>query len=89
LTSERSGPFDEMDEITVQSDGELCGWASARAHTRAGDPVAIASYLGRGECSERPMATFADRFEDRNEAEYDALREAAEVGVSRCSGVAD
>ena len=27
---------------------EICGWTLARAHARSGDPMAIASYLGRG-----------------------------------------
>ena len=27
---------------------EVCGWSLAHTHARSGDPVATASYLGRG-----------------------------------------
>jgi Uncharacterized protein conserved in bacteria (DUF2252) len=26
---------------------DLCGWVSARAHARSGDPTALAGYLGK------------------------------------------
>ena len=33
--------------------GDLCGWALARAHARAGDPVEIAAYLGASDSFDR------------------------------------
>jgi uncharacterized protein (DUF2252 family) len=60
--------------------GRLCGWTLARAHARAGDRIAIAGYLGRGDNFDRAVAAFADRYADRNEADYQALRRAVAAG---------
>ncbi len=60
--------------------GRLCGWTLARAHARAGDRIAISGYLGRGEAFDRAIAEFAERYADRNAADFTALREAAAKG---------
>jgi Uncharacterized protein conserved in bacteria (DUF2252) len=59
---------------------DLCGWTLARAHARSGDPVAIASYLGRGSAFDHALATFAEAYADQNERDYDALAGAAASG---------
>jgi uncharacterized protein (DUF2252 family) len=61
----------------------LCGMELARAHARAGDGVAIASYLGNGDTFERAMAVFAESYADQNESDYAALKTAVEVGRVR------
>ena len=43
-------------------------------------PIAIASYLGRGEAFDRAIATFAEAYADQNERDYDALAAAAASG---------
>jgi uncharacterized protein (DUF2252 family) len=58
----------------------LCGSELARAHARAGDGIAIASYLGSGDTFDRAMATFAEVYADQNERDYAALKTAVEVG---------
>ncbi|HEX4188847.1 MAG TPA: DUF2252 domain-containing protein [Solirubrobacteraceae bacterium] len=73
-------PVDVMDPEGLRSYGELCGWALARAHARAGDAVAISAYLGSGRSFDRAMALFAGRYADQNERDYDALRRAVESG---------
>jgi uncharacterized protein (DUF2252 family) len=60
--------------------GRLCGWTLARAHARTGDRIAIAGYLGGGDVFDRAIADFAKRYADQNEADYDALRQAAATG---------
>jgi uncharacterized protein (DUF2252 family) len=75
-----SAPVDVMDPATLASYGELCGWALARAHARSGDGIAIASYLGTGDAFDRAMASFAERYADQNERDYEALRRAADAG---------
>jgi uncharacterized protein (DUF2252 family) len=58
----------------------ICGQALARAHARAGDPVPISSYLGRGDRFDRALAEFAEAYADQNEKDYSAMREAADAG---------
>jgi uncharacterized protein (DUF2252 family) len=75
-----SVPVDVMDAQTLAGYGELCGWALARAHARSGDPIVLGSYLGSGEVFDVAMASFAERYADQNERDYEALREAARSG---------
>jgi uncharacterized protein (DUF2252 family) len=60
--------------------GALCGRALARAHARSGDRIAIAAYLGGGEAFDKALAEFAEAYADRNEADYEQVREAADSG---------
>jgi uncharacterized protein (DUF2252 family) len=75
-----SVPVDVLDRVSLRSYGELCGWALARAHARGGDAIAIASYLGSGEAFDRAMASFAVRYADQNERDYQALVNAVKTG---------
>jgi sugar/nucleoside kinase (ribokinase family) len=58
----------------------VCGRTLARAHARAGDSVAIAAYLGRGDPFDRALAEFAEAYADQNERDYAAVVEAGESG---------
>jgi uncharacterized protein (DUF2252 family) len=60
--------------------GRLCGWTLARAHSRAGDRIAISGYLGRSDKFDRAIAEFAERYADQNEADYKSLERAADSG---------
>ena len=59
---------------------EMCGWTLARAHARSGDPVAIAAYLGKKDVFDRAIAAFAAAYADRNERDYELLKEAVASG---------
>ena len=59
---------------------KVCGWTLAKAHARAGDAVAIASYLGRSAAFDRALSTFAEAYADQNERDYSALQEAVASG---------
>lgn len=59
---------------------EKCGWTLARAHARAGDPIAIASYLGRSDEFETSMTDFANRYADQNERDFEAFVAAVRSG---------
>ncbi|MFI2425256.1 DUF2252 domain-containing protein, partial [Streptomyces sp. NPDC018955] len=65
-----------MDPALLRLFARLCGASLARAHARSGDPVAIAAYLGRGDRFDRALAGFAQDYADRNERDFEALREA-------------
>jgi len=58
----------------------LCGWALARAHARAGDRLAIAGYLGSGDSFDRAVAGFAAAYADQNELDYQRLLKAIKTG---------
>jgi uncharacterized protein (DUF2252 family) len=58
----------------------LCGEALARAHSRSGDRIAIASYLGGGEAFDKAIVRFAEAYADQNERDFGALVAAVESG---------
>lgn len=57
-----------------------CGWTLARAHARSGDPIAIATYLGKSDKFERSITDFSERYADQNEKDYQAFAEAVRSG---------
>ena len=69
-----------MDPRRWGSMRRVCGRELARAHARAGDGIAIASYLGNGDTFDRAIAPFAETYADQNERDYAALKTAVEVG---------
>jgi uncharacterized protein (DUF2252 family) len=75
-----SAIVEAMDPTALTMYGQICGWTLARAHSRSGDSAAVASYLGSGDSFDRAMATFAETYADQNEADYAALRDAADAG---------
>lgn len=72
-----SARIDRMSGRTLAFYGRTCGSVLATAHARSGSRIAIASYLGRGERFDRSMVEFASRYGDQNEADFEALRQAA------------
>lgn len=56
------------------------GWTLARAHARAGDPIAISGHLGPGKTFDRAIVEFAERYADLNEQDYAAFVAEIESG---------
>ena len=50
-----------------------CGAVLARAHARTGDPVAIASYIGKGRRFDDTMVGFARKYADQTERDHAQL----------------
>jgi len=66
----------------------LCGWTLARAHARAGDPIAMAEYLGDGDDFDRSITDFSQRYADQNELDYQAFTNAIRSGrIAAVTGV--
>ena len=59
---------------------DTCARTLARAHARSGDPVAIASYLGRKDVFDQALSSFAVNYADQNDRDYEALRDSVESG---------
>jgi uncharacterized protein (DUF2252 family) len=57
-----------------------CGGALARAHARSGDPMAIASYIGKGPGFTKAMREFARRYAEQNEHDHAQLVNAIAAG---------
>jgi uncharacterized protein (DUF2252 family) len=69
-----------MAPVTLIYYAQICGWTLARAHARSGDPVAMASYLGRDDAFGRSVIDFCERYADRNEQDYEEFVKAIRSG---------
>jgi hypothetical protein len=78
--SKMSAQLEFMEPLGFTVYAKICGAELARAHARAGDGVAIASYLGAGDVFDKAMARFAVTYADQNERDYAALRNAVDLG---------
>jgi hypothetical protein len=62
-------------------DGKMCGWVLARAYAKAGDPWAIAGYLGKSDWLDETMGKFALAYVDQAERDYKGLQAAVRAGI--------
>ena len=69
-----------MSPTAMAAYAQVCGAILARAHARSGDRIAIAAYLGGGSRFDEAIADFADAYADQNEADFAALKRAADDG---------
>jgi uncharacterized protein (DUF2252 family) len=75
-----SAEIETMDEEFLVGYAGICGWTLARAHARAGDPVAIAAYIGKSDTFANAITRFAELYADRAEADYRRFSEAMRSG---------
>jgi uncharacterized protein (DUF2252 family) len=59
---------------------EWCGWALARAHSKAGDAAMISGYLGANNQFDNAVAKFALAYALQNELDHKALIKAIRAG---------
>jgi uncharacterized protein (DUF2252 family) len=83
-----SAVIEDMIPPGMEQYARWCGWTLARAHARAGDRIAIASYLGKSTKFDNAIADFAEAYADQNERDHAALADAVKTGkVEAQSGV--
>jgi uncharacterized protein (DUF2252 family) len=75
-----SADVESMAPVGLRFYAGICGWTLARAHARSGDPIAIATYLGKGDQFDRSISDFAQRYADQNELDYQAFAKAIRSG---------
>jgi hypothetical protein len=75
-----SVPLDKIEPEGLETYAKVCSWTLARAHARSGDPIAIASYLGKADRFDRAMAEFAESYAEQNDHDYQRLRDAVTSG---------
>lgn len=71
---------ESFDAEMLEIYGELCGWALARAHAKAGDPWTIGAYLGNGGKFDEAMGDFALAYADQAERDHAKLKAAVRAG---------
>ena len=71
-----------FDRSMLAIDGQLCGWALARAHGRASHPWLVSGYLGTSDTFDEAMGNFAVAYQ----AERDHAALKAAVSASCSSG---
>jgi len=59
---------------------DLCGELLARGHARAGDPVAIAAYIGNSSRFDNAILAFARAYADQTEADWKTLVKSLKKG---------
>jgi uncharacterized protein (DUF2252 family) len=69
-----------MTEAELGRYADACGWTLARAHSRSGDRIAIASYLGKGDVFDKALADFGATYADQAERDYEVFMEAGKSG---------
>src|SRR5664279_2220732 len=75
-----SALVDSMSAFGLNYYAGICGWTLARAHARAGDPLAIESYLGTDDGFDTSITDFSQRYADQNEQDYQEFVAAVRSG---------
>jgi uncharacterized protein (DUF2252 family) len=70
----------QFDEVRIERFALLTGRTLARAHARAGDAVALASYLGTGRAFDKAMVSFASAYLKQIDEDYAAFMAAIDDG---------
>ncbi len=72
--------IDQMSMPDLEEYAQLCGWALARAHAKAGDASTISGYLGTGDAFDEALGKFGIAYADQSETDFKTLQLAAESG---------
>jgi uncharacterized protein (DUF2252 family) len=75
-----SAHIDRMKANDLIEYAGFCGWALARAHSRAGDAAFISGYIGKKDVFARAIVEFAHDYADQTERDYAALGAAVKEG---------
>ena len=75
-----SADVESMGPSFLEFYARICSWTLARAHARSGDPIAIASYLGKSDRFDWSIVDFSRRYADQNERDYEAFTDAIKSG---------
>jgi uncharacterized protein (DUF2252 family) len=65
---------------TLVGYADMCGWALARAHAKAGDAAMIAGYLGSSDQFDDALVQYSEAYADQAEDDYETFRKAIRSG---------
>ena len=74
---------EELNGARLAEYSRVCAELLAKGHARSGEPVALASYLGRSGKAERALLQFAVKYADQTESDYEAFQKALRRGFAR------
>jgi uncharacterized protein (DUF2252 family) len=80
-----SADLTTMDEPGLSLYASVCAWALALGHARAGDRIALSSYLGTRDTFDTALVSFATAYADQNEADYETFMKAVKSGRIRAA----
>jgi len=69
-----------MDAERLDIYAKRCGWALARAHSKAAETSGISGYLGNGDEFDEAIGTFSLKYADQMEKDHAALTAAVRKG---------
>ena len=75
-----SADAESMTPVALAFYAWTCGWTLARAHARAGDPIAIAACLGDSDEFDKSITGFSQRYADQNERDCQQFADAVRSG---------
>jgi hypothetical protein len=75
-----SAAVEAMVPLALEFYAGICGWTLARAHSRSGDPIALAAYLGNSDAFDKSITDFSTRYADQNERDYQQFVDAVSSG---------
>jgi hypothetical protein len=75
-----SPDLDTMTKRGYRAYAGLCGSTLARAHARAGDPIAIAAYAGTSDSFASSVTRFAHAYARQNHSDYQSFLAAIASG---------
>jgi uncharacterized protein (DUF2252 family) len=76
-----SVPLEMLKGPVLHNFADMCGWALARAHAKAGDAARISGYLGGSDRMDQAIAVFAERYADQCERDYLVFKRAIRAGA--------
>ena len=76
-----SVPLEELRGPVLSNFAEMCGWALARAHAKAGDAARLAGYVGTSARLDEAIAHFAHAYADQCERDHALFVKAIRAGT--------
>ena len=76
-----SVPLEMLKGPVLHNFADMCGWALARAHAKAGNAARLSGYLGSSDRMDEAIADFAGRYADQCERDYAAFKRAIRAGT--------
>jgi uncharacterized protein (DUF2252 family) len=75
-----SVPLETLAGPVLFNFADMCGWALARAHAKAGDAARLSGYVGSSDLLDVAITAFAGAYADQCERDYDAFKRAIRAG---------
>ncbi len=72
--------YENMRGAVLYNFADMCGWALARAHSKAGDPSCLSAYIGQSDSLDRAISQFAHSYADQTERDFEAFKQAISAG---------